>query len=143
MKIVRCETDDTVFQFTLEDVVAMLKGHASDDEARELLEFLTLQTRDLIEIHQEKKPFLFAILHLLASNKGNLFCKACGREYQPNELKSFPVGAGENPLKVEVGYRESLLKRLFGRQKRMPLFGGTGYQCPEGHELIGLVTWRT
>jgi hypothetical protein len=28
-------------------------------------------------------------------------------------------------------------------KERLPLFGGRGYQCPEGHELIALVTWRT
>jgi hypothetical protein len=143
MKTVRFETPDAVFQFTLEDVVTVLKSRASEDEARELMDFLELQRGDVIEIPQEKKSFLFAVLDLLASNKGNVFCKACGREYQANELISFPVGAGESPLNVKVGYRESLLKRMFGRQKRMPLFGGKGYRCPEGHELIGLVTWRT
>lgn len=143
MKIVRHETTGAVFQFTLEDVVAGLKSHASEDEANELMYFLTVQLGDVIQIPQEKKSFPFAVLHLLASNKGSVFCKACGREYQASELTSFPVGAGEDPLTTKIGYSGSLLKRLFGRQKRMPLFGGKGYRCPDGHEVIGLVTWRT
>jgi hypothetical protein len=143
MKTVRFETADAVFQFTLEDVVEMLKGHASEDEATELLDFLPIQRGDIVEIPQGKKSFLYAVLDLLTSNKGTVFCKICGREYQANELIAFSVGAGENPLKVKVGYRERLLKRLFGRQRRVPLLGGVGYRCPQGHEVISLVTWRT
>jgi hypothetical protein len=142
MKIIRLETADAVFQFTLEDVINLLKSHDLGDEARELMDLLTLQTGIVLEIPQEKKSYQFAVLYLLASNKGSVFFKTCGREYHANELVSFPVGAGENPFKVKVGHRESLLKRILLQGKRMPLFGGKGYQCPEGHELIGLVTWR-
>ena len=108
MKTVKFETPEAVFSFSLEDVVTVLKCSASEDEATELMGFLTAQSQDVVEIPQEKNSFLFAALDLLASNKGNVFCKACGREYQAKELVSFPVGAGENPLKVKVGYRESL-----------------------------------
>jgi hypothetical protein len=143
MKTVRVETTDAVFQFALEDVVTALKRHSSEDESTELMSFLATQSKDVIEIPQEKNSFLYSALALLASNKGSVFCKACGRDYRASELKSFSVGAGENPLKVMVGYQESLLKRIFGREKRVPLFGGRRYRCPEGHELIALVTWRT
>ena len=143
MKTVRCEAAEAVFSFSLEDVVEVLKSRDPDDEAKQLMDFLTAQIQDVIQIPQEKKSFPFAVLHLLASDKGTVFCKICGREYQASELTSFPVGAGENPLKVKVGYRESLLKKFFGRPGRMPLLGGKGYRCPEGHEVIGLVTWGT
>jgi hypothetical protein len=143
MKTVRCEAAEAVFSFSLEDVVEVLKSRDPDDEAKQLMDFLTAQSQDVIEIPQEKKSFLFAVLHLLASDKGSVFCKVCGVEYQASELVSFPVGAGDNPLKVKMGYQESLLKRILGRGKRMPLFGGKGYRCPEGHALIAAVTWRT
>jgi hypothetical protein len=143
MRIVRFETSDAVFSFSLEDIIEVLKSRASDDEATETMDFLKVQTSDVVEIPQGKKSFLYTALALLVSNKGSVFCKTCGMEYQANELVSFPVGAGESPFKVKVGYRESLLKRLLGRQKRVPLFGGKGYRCPEGHEVLGLVTWRT
>ncbi len=114
MKTVRFETTDSVFSFSMEDFSAALKGIATEDAATELLDFVAIQPGDVIQIPQEKRSFLFAILHLLASNKGTAFSKACGREYQAHELASFPVGAGENPLKVQVRYREGLLKRSFG-----------------------------
>jgi hypothetical protein len=60
-----------------------------------------------------------------------------------DEIDKALVGAGENPLKVKVGYRESLLKRILGRRKRMPLLGGKGYRCQRGHEMIAVVMWRT
>jgi hypothetical protein len=143
MKTVRLETAEGIFSFSLQDVAAALKGIMTQDEATELLDLLVIQQGDVIQVPQEKKAFPFAVLHLLASNKGRVFCKSCRREYQDSELVSFPVGAGENPLRVKVGCSESLLKRILGRQKRVPLFGGKGYRCPEGHELIRLVTWRT
>jgi hypothetical protein len=142
MKIVRFQTTDAVFQFPFEDIVEALKNNESEDEATEVMDFLSTQTGDVIEIPQKKNSFLYIALDLLASDKGHVFCKDCGREYQAGELVSFQVGAGESPLKVKVGYGENLLKRIFGRQKRMPLLGGKGYRCREGHELIGLVTWR-
>jgi hypothetical protein len=143
MRTVRHEKAEAVFQFRFEDVVEALKSHVSGDEAKELRDFLTTQTGDIIEIPQRKKSFLFAALDLLASNNAMVFCKTCAREYQASELVSFPIGAGENPLKIKVGHIDSLLRRIFGRQKRMPLFGGKGYRCPEGHDVIELVTWRT
>jgi hypothetical protein len=143
MKTVKLETTDAVFSFSLEDIVEVVKSRASDDESSELMDFLAVQRGDVIKIPQDKKSFLYSALALLASNKGSVFCKTCGIEYQASELISFPVGAGENPLKVKVEYRESLLKRILGRQERMPLLGGKGYRCPDGHEVIGLLTWRT
>ena len=143
MKIIRHKKADAVFQFTLEDFIEALKSNASEDGAKELMDFLQLQVGDLGEIRQGKRPFLYAILDLLASNKANVFCKTCVREYQAKELICFPVGAGENPLEVKMGYRESLLKRVLGRQKRVPLVGGKGYKCPEAHRLFRVVTWRT
>jgi len=74
--------------------------------------------------------------------KGVVYCKACKRYYQAKELKRVVVGHGESPFSVDVRGR-GWLRKLFGKKQRLPLFGGRGYQCPEGHELIGLVTWRT
>jgi hypothetical protein len=113
------------------------------DGANELMDFLASQPGDVIQIPPESRAFLYLALDFLASNKGSVFCKICEREYQAHELVAFPVGAGENPLKAKVGLRKSLVKRIFGRGRRVPLFGGKGFRCPEGHELIELVMWRT
>ena len=143
MKTVRFETAEAVISFSLEDVTAALKGIMTEDGDNELMDFLTVQQGDVVEIPQDKKSFVFLTLDLLASNKGIVFCKACGREYQARELISFSLGAGENPLKMKVGCRDGLLKRILGRQKWLSLFGGREYRCPQGHKLIELVTWRT
>jgi hypothetical protein len=143
MRAARFGTTDAVFQFALEDFVMGLKSRVAWHESNELIEFQIAHSQDVVEISQEKKSLLFVALDLLASDEGSLFCKVCGKEHQASELVSFPVGAGENPLTAKVGYWEIVLKRIFGRPGRMPLFGGKGYQWPEGHELISLVTWRT
>jgi hypothetical protein len=113
MKIVRFKTPEAVFSFSLEDVVTGLNTRAFGDESTDLMDFLELQQGDVIQIPPENRSFLYTALDLLASDKGTVFCKPCKREYQASELVSFSLGAGENPLKVTVGYRESLLKRIF------------------------------
>ena len=81
MKTVRSETAEAVFSFSLDDVVEMLKSHASGDEATELMDFLTVQQGDEINFPQEAKAFLYVALDLLASNKGRVCCKACTSNY--------------------------------------------------------------
>lgn len=61
MKTVRFETPDAVFSFIVDDVIGVLDGHASEDGANELIEFLVVQLGDVIEIPQEKKSFLYLI----------------------------------------------------------------------------------
>lgn len=40
MNTAKFETTDAVFNFSLNDVLEMLKSHASEDKARELMDFL-------------------------------------------------------------------------------------------------------
>jgi hypothetical protein len=143
MRTLKFETTDAVFQFALEDFVMGLKSRVAWHESNELIEFQIAHSQDVVEISQEKKSLLFVALDLLASDEGSLFCKICGKEHQASERVSFPVGAGENPLKTKVGHPGGMLRRLLRRQRRLPLFGGKGYQCPDGHELISVITWRT
>jgi hypothetical protein len=51
-------------------------------------------------------------------------------------------GHGEILLSVDVKGK-GWLRNIFRKKERLPLFGGRGYQGQEGHELIGVVTWRT
>jgi hypothetical protein len=51
---------------------------------------------------------------------------------------------GESPFKINVKQKKRGIGRLFARKQKLPgMFGGKGYECPEGHELIAMVTWRT
>ena len=90
----------------------------------------------------ERYRFAYLKLDLILQGKGVVYCKTCGRYYEAKELKRVIVGHGESPFSVNVKGR-GWLRRLFGKTQRLPLFGGKAYQCPEGHEVIGLVTWRT
>jgi hypothetical protein len=83
------------------------------------------------------------VLDLISAGKGSITCRICNRTYSPAELKPFAIGAGTSPFSInlrEKGEIRNLLKR---KQKLPGLFGGKGYRCPRGHELISLVTWRT
>jgi hypothetical protein len=66
----------------------------------------------------------------------------CGKSYESGQLKPVAVGHGESPSSVNIE-EKGWLRRLFGKKERLPLFGGRGYACQEGHELIAMVTWRT
>jgi len=43
MKTVGFETPDAIFRFTLEDVVTVLNSRVSEDDARELINFVAVQ----------------------------------------------------------------------------------------------------
>jgi hypothetical protein len=96
------------------------------------MDFLNVQREDVIEIPQENRWFLYLALDLLALNKGNVFCKTCAREYQANELASFPVGARESSLKVKVGYRESLQRGFLDDKNGCILLGARGIDVRRG-----------
>jgi hypothetical protein len=90
----------------------------------------------------EQYRFAYLALDLTVQGKGVVYCRACKRYYEAKDLKRVVVGHGENPFSVDVK-RSGWLKRLFGKKRRLPAFGGKGYRCPKGHEMIGLVTWKT
>ena len=83
--------------------------------------------------------FGYFTLDLLSQSKGYAYCKLCQKTYQADQLNSITVGHGKTPFSKKGG-----IKNLFSKKRKMPgMFGGTGYECPEGHELIAMVTWRT
>ncbi|MFC1816300.1 hypothetical protein ACFL0M_10245 [Thermodesulfobacteriota bacterium] len=55
------------------------------------------------------------------------------------------LGPGENPFKVNLKHEKGgIIKRLFGNKQKLPgMFGGKGYECPNGHDLIIIKTWVT
>jgi hypothetical protein len=142
MRKISYESEEGIFNFHQEDVIETLQSFDTD-ETRELIDFLESQPGDKVIIPRDNRLFPYAVLKLLDRGKGNVFCKACRKQYEPGNLQPFTLAAGESPFKVGVQRREGLLKRILGKPKRLPLFGGKGYRCPEGHDLIGVVTWRT
>jgi hypothetical protein len=144
MREVYFETENAILRFHCEDAVETppyYESTLSTAEATTLGDLLS-QPDQSIKVPREQYWFAYLALDLIESGKGVVYCKVCKRYYEAKELKRVVAGHGASPLLVDVKGR-GLWKRLFRKKERLPLFGGKGYQCPERHELIGFVTWKT
>ena len=141
------ETENAIFQFDLADAIKCLSAYAIQrgvDEANKLLDFLTSSPTDPVTIPEGwSELFGYVTLDLLSQRMGSAYCKICQKSYQANQLKPITIGHGKTPFSVKLK-KKGGIRYLFTREKKMPgMFGGKGYACPEGHELIARVTWRT
>jgi hypothetical protein len=128
------ETDKGIFQFTVKDVIDHLNRTETEYDAKEvtvLKDLLSSATEDSITIPEELRLFPYIALNLIRDSKGTEYCRTCGKSYESGQLKPVTVGHGETPLSVNVKGK-GWLRKLFRRKERLPLFGGRGYQCPEG-----------
>ena len=142
MRIVYFETDNAILQFDYGDVIEKLPYYESvigTAEATALRDLLASPDHSIM-VPREQYRFPYFALNLIEQGKGAVYCKACKRYYETKELKRVAVGHGESPFSVNLKGR-GVWKRVFGKKERLPVFGGRGYACPEGHELISLVTW--
>ena len=144
MKEVFFETENAILRFSHDDVVERLPYLESNLDATQATTLRDLLSRSdhSIRLPPELNRFVYLALDLIEKGKGVVYCKACKRYYEAKELKRVVVGHGESPFSVDLKWR-GWLRGLFRKKRRLPLFGGKGYQCPQGHELIRLVTWRT
>ncbi len=147
MKTVVYTTENGVFEFNLQDAIDRLHFYASEykvDDPIEILDFLKQSREDPINIPPEKDYFGYIILDLLKERKGSVFCKTCQTSYSPDQLKSVLTGHGESPFSVTIERRIGFFRRIFKGRQRLPgMHGGKGYECPQGHELISMITWKT
>jgi hypothetical protein len=144
MREVYFETENAILRFYYGDLVQRLVYYESTlgtNEATTMRDLFS-QSDHSIRIPREQYRFAYLALDLIGEGMGVVYCKACERYYEAKELKRVVVGHGESPFSANVKGRR-WLRKLSGKKQRLPLFGGKGYQCPEGHELIGQVTWRT
>jgi hypothetical protein len=138
------ETDYAIFRFPHDDVVERLPYYESSIGMTEAttMRYLVSQSDRSIRVPDGEYRFAYLALDLIEQGKGVVYCKACNRYYEVKELKRVAVGHGESPFSVDVKGR-GLWRRVYARKQRLALFGGKAYRCPEGHKLIGVVTWRT
>lgn len=90
-----------------------------------------------------KNPFI--VLILLEHGKGTITCKTCNETYRPDQLREIKIGRGRSPFQIDK-QKGGILKNLFRKRKQFKdrgTFGGRGYECPKGHELISIITWIT
>jgi hypothetical protein len=143
MKTVIFKTQNAVFEFSRKDVMEHLSAlliENSGDDFTELLELIKTSSEETILIPQEHNHIA---LDLIEARKGSITCKICGKIYRADELESLVVGHGRSPF--DINHRKKGgVRNLFAKKPMMPaMFGGKGYQCPEGHEIISIITWQT
>ena len=144
MTTVIFETEIAIFQFNLLDVKKILACHSFEDQIEEvtnILKILESSAKGIKKIPIKNEYFGYIVLDLLGRSKGSAFCKSCQKTYPANQLQSFPLGFGESPFSVNSKMKGSF-KRIFGQKiKGMGMMGGKEFQCPNGHELIAMITW--
>lgn len=162
MKNVIYSTDNGIFEFLKSDVLERLRYHKTEKNslaASVIEKYITDFGQYPTIIPREYDYFVDIIMEMIGNGGGSVTCKVCNKTYKYSELKSIEIGHGKTPFSdqfQEIQGLKDLLrmkwikiaignaKNLFRRKRRMPpLFGGEGFECPEGHELISVVTWRT
>jgi hypothetical protein len=85
--------------------------------------------------------FGYIVLDLIKAGKGHVYCNVCKEMYDSNQLTSRPLGFGKSPFEFNLKEKGGIIKKLFGKKKRITGRGGEAYDCPKGHELISMITW--
>ena len=145
MKSVIFNNENGMCQFSISNVLEYFKSSKTETnmpEADSILEYLSKTNEDPVTIPVEYDYFGFIALELVESGKGSVTCKMCNKTYPAGQLKPITVGHGKSPFDVKFS-RKWRVKNLFRRPKLPGMFGGKGYECPVGHELIAIITWRT
>jgi hypothetical protein len=146
MKAVILITQSAVFKFDQDNVKKIIRQNRSKydlDEVSKLLNQISNGTNHRIIIPEEPNYFDIIALDLIAAGHGSALCRSCNKWYSANRLKPIIVGFGGSLLDIE---REKIgvLKRLFTKKRKPPtMYGGKAYECPEGHSLISMITWKT
>ena len=137
------ETEKAIFHFDVQDVFVSLQDHSScDRDAADLVNILESSSSETRRIPSEKGFFGYIAVDLLSRDKGFVFCKGCQKTYLAEELQSTPIGFGESPLRVKLFKKGGIIRKIFGRKiKKLGMMGGKRFECPQGHELIAMITW--
>ncbi len=146
MNAVIFKTHNAVFTFNQNDVkelVARKKSEYDLDEVAKLLEAISADNIETIEIPEEPVYFDNIALDLIAAGNGSILCKTCNKTYVASQLKPIKVGFDGSPLEIQREKR-GVFKRLFEKRRKPPtMSSGKGYECPAGHNLISVITWKT
>lgn len=146
MKAVIFETPNALFEFNQKEVKEQIESKLSlyeIDETEKLLNLISAGNQETITIPEEPVFFPTIALDLIVAGKGSVFCTACNETYLAKNLKPVTIGSGESPLAI-LKDKQGLFSRLFKRKRKPPsMYGGTRYECSEGHSLISVITWKT
>ena len=142
MTTVTYETDNAIFTFNLNNVTeCLMQSNDTTDTFNKLLHHLTSSPPDLITIPKQYTDFAYIALDLIEKGKGSVTCRICNKTYRPDQRKLTVAGHGTSPFNLK---EKGGIKKLMVKGQRLPgMFGGRGFTCPKGHELISMITWRT
>jgi hypothetical protein len=139
------ETDDAIFNFDMDSVIKHLKAATANNSllnADSILDFINSQSGDSIEIPSDYDQFGYVILDLVDAGTGSAYCKICDKTYDANQLTPTVIGHGGTPFDAKIYIRE--LKRITGKPiKCVGMQGGKGFNCPDNHQLIAMITWMS
>ena len=141
MRSVMYENRNAIFDFELPDVIDRLKYYSDQNvhEATKILDAISSCPSQAIKVTLDY--FGYIVLESIKAGKGHVYCKACKEMYDSNQLTSRPLGLGKTPFSINLEEKRGIIKRLFSKKKRITGRGGEAYDCPNGHELIGMITW--
>ena len=141
MKILMFENLNAIFEFELPDVIDRLKYYSDQNvhEATEILDAISSCPSSTIKVTSDY--FGFIVLDLIKADKGHTYCKVCKETYDPSQLTSRPLGLGKTPFSINLKEEGGFIRRFFSKKQRITGRGGEAYDCPKGHELIGMITW--
>ena len=148
MKAVIFKTPNAVFKFDQKEVKDIIHCNRSKydlDQVANLQDLISTECNETIMIPEEPVYFDSIALDLIkiATSNGSVFCKTCNKRYSVKQLKSIKVGGGAKPFFISQEKKIGI-KRFFKKRRKPPsMCGGEGYTCPEDHDLISLITWKT
>lgn len=141
MPTVMFENPHAIFNFELPDVIDRLNyySHQKVHEATKILDAISSCPSPTIEVTSDY--FGYIVLDLIKADKGHAYCKVCKETYDSNQLSSRPLGFGKSPFSINLEEKGGMINRLFRKKQLITGRGGEAYDCPKGHELIGMITW--
>jgi hypothetical protein len=144
MSTVIFQNENAEFKFALKEVKERLIVSESEyhpDEAFKLLDFISTDSDETILNSDDHGYSGYVALDLISAGVGKVTCKLCGKTYDADQLMEFAVGIGRSPFDINQEQKGGI--RLFKKRKNPSMFGGKGYTCPNGHDLISMDTWKT
>ena len=148
MRAVIFKTPNAVFEFDQKGVIAIILCNRSKydlDEVVNLQDLISTESNETIVIPEEPVYFDSIALDLIrtGTSNGSVFCKTCNKRYSVKQLKSIKVGGGAKPFFIRQEKKKGI-RELFKKRRKPPtMYGGEGYTCPEDHNLISMITWKT
>ena len=134
------ENDTCVFELDKERILDRLRHYAQEHNVQNAKEILSLLERFSNSIHltsEEHQYIEYIVLESIEEGEVSALCKVCQKAYHAEELVPFELGYGKSPFSGKTR-----LQDIFSRKPKMPkTFGGKGYKCPRGHELISRIIW--